>query len=242
VEDGVLENRRRPKVITMHYRTAQSRSRQIPIPGSNAIDENLLYDLANTLLRQVVADGQAWPCSNLSLSVSSFEDGVSNNKAIESFLIRGDQAKALTHSSRHRDADNPPSEQAQTEKRRKLDGEGGGNGIKSFFANPSHLEDTATDEPDRPEEPVEKDPELSGIPRFVCPRCSKSMFEYEKEEHDDWHFAKDLASQDREEAMASHPPPPTKSSARGATARGRGGRGGGSRGKPEKGQMRLAFQ
>jgi hypothetical protein len=35
--------------------TAQSRSRQIPIPGSNAIDENLLYDLANTLLRQVEA-------------------------------------------------------------------------------------------------------------------------------------------------------------------------------------------
>ncbi|CAP96625.1 DNA-directed DNA polymerase eta rad30 [Penicillium rubens] len=240
VEDGVLENRRRPKVITMHHRTAQSRSRQIPIPGSNAIDENLLYDLANTLLRQVVADGQAWPCSNLSLSVSSFEDGVSNNKAIEGFLIRGDQAKALSYSSRLRDADNSPSEQDQAEKRRKLDGERGG--IKTFFVSPSYLEDTATDEPHGPEESVEKDPELSGIPRFVCPRCSKSMFEYEKEEHDDWHFAKDLASQDRQEAMASQPPPPTKSSARGATARGRGGRGGGSRGKPEKGQMRLAFQ
>ncbi|KAJ5941410.1 hypothetical protein N7516_001578 [Penicillium verrucosum] len=186
VEDGVLENRRRPKVITMHYRTAQSRSRQIPIPGSSAIDENLLYDLANNLLRQVVADGHAWPCSNLSLSVSSFEDGVSNNKAIEGFLIR--------------------------------------------------------DEPDSLQEPAEMDSELSGIPRFVCPRCSKSMVEYEKEEHDDWHFAKDLASQDREEAKDSQPTLPTKSSARGTTARGRGGRGGGSRGKPEKGQMRLAFQ
>jgi DNA polymerase eta len=172
--------------------------------------------------------------------VSSFEDGVSNNKAIEGFLIRGDQAKALTHSSRLRDADNSPNEQDQAEKRRKLDGEGGR--IKSFFGNPSHLEYTATDEPDGSEEPVGKDPELSGIPRFVCPRCSKSMFEYEKEEHDDWHFAKDLASQDREKAKASQPPPPTKSSARGTPARGRGGRAGGSRGKPEKGQMRLAFQ
>ncbi|CAI7668737.1 unnamed protein product [Penicillium discolor] len=225
VEDGVLENRRRPKVITMHYRTAQSRSRQIPIPGSGAIDENLLYDLANTLLRQVVADGQAWPCSNLSLSVSSFEDGVSNNKAIEGFLIRGDQAKALSHSSRPRDADNSPSEQASTEKRRKLDGDGGK--IKSFFGNQSHLEDTSADEPGSLQEPVEMDAELDGIPR---------------EEHDDWHFAKDLASQDREEAKGSQPSLPTKSSARGTTARGRGGRGGGSRGKPEKGQMRLAFQ
>ncbi|CAI7610275.1 unnamed protein product [Penicillium viridicatum] len=239
VEDGVLGNRRRPKVITMHYRTVQSRSRQIPIPGSGAIDENLLYDLANTLLRQVVADAQAWPCSNLSLSVSSFEDGVSNNKAIEAFLIRGDQAKALSHSSRPRDADNSPSEQTSTEKRRKLDGDGGK--IKSFFGNISHLEDTAADEPDSLEQPVEMDSELSGIPRFVCPRCSKSMVEYEKEEHDDWHFAKDLASQDREEAKGSQPSMPMKSNARGTTARGRGGRGGGSRGKPEKGQMRLAF-
>lgn len=241
VEDGVLENRRRPKVITMHYRTAQSRSRQIPIPSSSAIDENLLYDLANTLLRQVVADGHAWPCSNLSLSVSSFEDGVSNNKAIEGFLIRGDQAKSLSHSSRPRYADNPPSEQqAPIEKRRKLDGDGGK--IISFFGNQSHLEDPAADEPDSVQEPVEMDSELSGIPRFVCPRCSKSMVEDEKEEHDDWHFAKDLASQDREEAKDSQPSLPTKSSARGTTARGRGGRGGGSRGKPEKGQMRLAFQ
>ncbi|KAK4864371.1 hypothetical protein LT330_009898 [Penicillium expansum] len=240
VEDGVLENRRRPKVITMHYRTTQSRSRQIPIPGSSAIDENLLYDLANTLLRQVVADGQAWPCSNLSLSVSSFEDGVSNNKAIEGFLIRGDQAKALSHSSRLREADSSSSEQASTEKRRKLDGDGAK--IKGFFGNPSHLKNTAADEPDSPRDSIETDHELSGIPRFVCPRCSKSMYEYEKEEHDDWHFAKDLASQDREEAKVSQPPLPTKNSARGTAARGRGGRGGGSRGKPEKGQMRLAFQ
>ncbi|KAJ5165403.1 DNA polymerase eta [Penicillium coprophilum] len=240
VEDGVLENRRRPKVITIHHRTgtAQSRSRQTAIPGSNAINENLLYDLANTLLRQVVADGQAWPCSNLSLSVSSFEDGVTNNKAIEGFLVRGDQAKALNHSSRPRDADNLPSEQGPTEKRRRLDGDEGK--IKSFFGNPSHL-DTTVDEPDCAQGPVEINPELSGVPRFVCPRCSKSMFEYEKEEHDDWHFAKDLASQDRDEAKVSHAPPPTKT-ARGTTARGRGGRGGGSRGKPEKGQMRLAFQ
>ncbi|KGO66018.1 DNA-repair protein, UmuC-like, N-terminal [Penicillium italicum] len=236
VEDGVLENRRRPKVITMHYRTAQSRSRQLPIPGSSVIDENLLYDLANTLLRQVVADGQAWPCSNLSLSVSSFEDGVSNNKAIEGFLIRGDQAKALSHSSRLRDADSASSEQASTEKRRKLDGDGAK--MKSFFGNQSRLENTAADESDSH---VEMDSELSGIPRLVCPRCSKSMFEYDKEEHDDWHFAKDLASQDREEAKVSQPPLPTKNSARGTTARGRGGRAGGSRGKPEKGQMRLAF-
>ncbi|KAJ5462838.1 hypothetical protein N7475_007782 [Penicillium sp. IBT 31633x] len=238
VEDGVLENRRRPRVITLHHRVVQSRSRQIAIPGSNVINENLLYELANTLLRQVVAEGQAWPCSNLSLSVSSFEDGVTNNKAIESFLVRGDQAKALTHSSRPRDVDTMP-EQAPIDKRRKIDKEG--SKIRSFFGDPCHLEDTATEEADNTQQFVETEPESGGIPQFICSRCSRSMPEYEKEEHDDWHFAKDLASQDREEAKVSHPPPPTKNSARGTISRGRGGRGGG-RSKPEKGQMRLAFQ
>jgi DNA polymerase eta len=239
VEDGVLENRRRPRVITLHHRGALARSRQTSIPGSNTINENLLYELANTLLRQMVADGHAWPCSNLSLSVSSFEDGVSNNKAIEGFLIRGDQAKALTHSSRPRDTDNTPCEHAPNDKRRKLDPDGGK--IKQFFGNPIHPECTVTGEQGTSQQP-EMDAEPSGIPGFTCLRCSKSMPEYEKEEHDDWHFAKDLASQDREEAKVSQPTPPTKSSTRGTTARGRGGRGGGGRSKPEKGQMRLAFQ
>jgi DNA polymerase eta len=238
VEDGVLENRRRPRVITLHHRTVQSRSRQIPIPGSNVIDEELLYELAKTLLRQVVVDGQAWPCSNLSLSVSSFEDGVVKNKAIEGFLVRGDQAKALSHVTKARGTESLPSEQPPAEKKRRLDG----SRIQQFFGNPPA--DIAGTDRETVQPPNELDSEEAGIPRFTCPRCSMSVLEYEKEEHDDWHFAKDLANQDREESRASQPLPPAKGSARGTTPRGRGGRGGGGsgRGKPEKGQMRLAFQ
>ncbi|KAJ5562887.1 DNA polymerase eta [Penicillium sp. DV-2018c] len=243
VEEGVLENRRRPRVITLHHRgSQQSRSRQIPIPGSNTINEDLLYDLASTLLRQFVADGQAWPCWNLSLSVSSFEDGVSKNKAIEGFLLRGDQARALTHSSRPRDTDDTRGGDAPNDKRRKLDSDGCT--IDKFFGNSIPTEDTEAGEQGTSQQP-ETDAEPSGIPRFTCLRCSKSMPEYEKEEHDDWHFAKDLASQDREGAKFSQPIPQAKSSTRGGTARGRGGRGGGGgggRSKTEKGQMRLAFQ
>ncbi|KAJ6070527.1 hypothetical protein N7467_011846 [Penicillium canescens] len=240
VEDGVLENRRRPRVITLHHRTSQPQphSKQTPIPPSSTIDENLLFDLANNLLRQVVAEGQAWPCSNLSLSVGSFQEGVTNNRAIENFLLRGDQAKALSHASRPRDADTPPTEQP-TEKRRKLDDEM----IKQFFGKPSSPENTGASGPEIPQPPLEAETEVAGIPRYTCPRCSRSILEYEREEHEDWHFAKDLASQDREDARASQPPPPpTTSSVRGSFNRGKGGRGGGGRGKPEKGQMRLAFQ
>lgn len=253
VEDGVLENRRRPRVITLHHRVVQSRSRQAPIPASNTIDENLIFELAKSLLRQVAADGQAWPCANLSLSVSSFEDGVSKNRAIEGFMIRGDQAKPLSHVGRPRDLD--AYGQHATGKRRKVDDDG----IKRFFNRPAHLDgSSATEE-------VELQPDLSepippadthieenfthllaeeGQPDdisgpFTCSRCSQSFPEHEKREHEDWHFAKDLESQDRQEARNTQQlTSPTRHS-RASNTRARGGRGG--RRKPEKGQMRLAF-
>ncbi|KAJ5653246.1 hypothetical protein N7490_000249 [Penicillium lividum] len=238
VEDGVLENRRRPRVITLHHRVVQSRSRQVPIPGSNTIDENLLFELAKTLLRQVVAEGQVWPCANLSLSVSSFEDGVGQNKAIEGFLVRADQAKSLIHATRPRDN----TEQSPAEKKRKVD-----DGIKRFFNQPH--DDSVTSENESPQplaQPLAQDPAPTGekaldthIPQFTCSRCSKKVPEYDKEEHDDWHFAKDLVSQDRQEARDAQQSY-TPNSSRASNPRGRGGRGG--RGKSEKGQMRLAFQ
>ncbi|KAJ5665142.1 uncharacterized protein N7477_007590 [Penicillium maclennaniae] len=269
VEDGVLENRRRPRVITLHHRTVQSRSRQIPIPPAHAIDESLLFDLAKNLLQQVVGDGQAWPCANLSLSVSSFEDGVAKNKVIEGFLLRGEQAKSLSHSIRPREVEGIPSEYP-SDKRRKTDD----SGIKRFFFQSLNAKDPASNVKEstpKTEDPkpniefsaasdneelqpaTEQSPGLATSVilegqidntewvQITCPRCSKSMPEYEREEHDDWHFAKDLEIQDRQEAMTtqqSHPANPTTS--RGSNTRGRGGRG--DKSKPEKGQMRLAFQ
>jgi len=248
VEDGVLENRRRPRVITLHHRTVQSRSRQIPIPASHTIDESLLFDLAKNLLRQVVADGQAWPCSNLSLGVSSFEDGVGKNKAIEDFLLRGKQAKSLMHSESIASGQPP-------EKRRKVDD----SGIKRFlFQSPntkesaSNLENPMSDNGSL-EQPQERDPgsvipeipsgqvDSDEMAQFICPRCSKPIPEYEREEHDDWHFAKDLEIQDRREMSTTQQTRPADPAAsRGSNARGRGGRRG--KGNPEKGQIRLAFQ
>lgn len=238
VEDGVLENRRRPRVITLHYRTAQSRSRQTPIPASNTIDENLLFELARTLLRQVIADAQAWPCANLSLSVGSFEDGVGKNKAIEGFLLRGEQAKSLSHSTRPRDVESLSSEQPSG-KRRKIDD----SGIKRFFAFSPHSDESvtpgnATSQP-QPDDDSATSLTVGNPPdgaEMTCPRCSKSIPATEKEEHDDWHFAKDLEMQDRQEAMNAQQTRPADP----PHARGKGSRRG--RVKPEKGQMRLAFQ
>ncbi|PVH99168.1 DNA/RNA polymerase [Periconia macrospinosa] len=128
VEEGVLENKRRPKTITLHHRQGtQTRSRGSPIPQGKPLSEAVLFELAKNLLAHIVVDGRAWPCGNLSLSVGGFEDGITNNKGIGSFLVRGDEAKAILSSGRSRvSVGEPPAKKRRTK----------GN-IKNFFGPPS---------------------------------------------------------------------------------------------------------
>jgi len=131
VEEGVLENKRRPKTINLHHRQgAQTRSKQAPIPLGKTITEDVLYELAKSLLAQVVVDGRAWPCANLSLSVGGFE----NNKGIGGFLVRGEEAKALNSGNLFRqDSEESRTETPPPGKRRKLD-----NGIARFLSAEDH--------------------------------------------------------------------------------------------------------
>lgn len=124
VEEGVLENKRRPKTMNLHHRQgAQTRSKSVPIPLGRAITEEGMFELAKSLLAQVVVDGRAWPCANLSLSVGGFEEGVQGNQGIGSFLVRGDDAKALQNAQPKAEATPPPT------KRRRVDD----SGIAKFF-------------------------------------------------------------------------------------------------------------
>ena len=287
VEEGVLTNKRRPKTINLHHRQgAQMRSRQAPIPSGKAIDEAMLFDLAKTLLGQVVVDGRAWPCANLQLSVGGFEDGVTGNRGIGGFLVRGDEARALKPTTRDVDLQGPGADFDHGRKRRKIDD----GGIQRFFTKESSKEEqedssdsssralrlefnstnnngrAATDDegyhPVEAEEgqlasmsaPVPQDQErrrshntlqemsqsvedgspernAASLPAFTdiqgggaaheaagnheaapdhplqhhrhpatayfCDRCSKSMPPSQKDEHDDWHFAKELHDQER---------------------------------------------
>lgn len=66
VEEGVIENKRRPRTINLHHRHGgQTRSRQGPIPQGRPIDKELLLDLATNLLNQIVLEGKVWPCKHL---------------------------------------------------------------------------------------------------------------------------------------------------------------------------------
>ncbi|KAL2822199.1 hypothetical protein BDW59DRAFT_163959 [Aspergillus cavernicola] len=250
VEEGILEHKRRPKTAALHHRQgAQVRSRQLPIPGAATIDENLLFSLGETLLRQVATDGSAWPCTNLSLSIGGFEDGVAKNKAIEGFLLRGDQAKGAELSNRIHMTDEMATQQP-LEKRRKLND----SGLRRFFnrppepSGPNHSLDQ-NHPVDMPEVKID-DLQLSGnlssdaqaeqatLNAFTCSRCETTIPSDEEEEHNDWHFAKDLEAQERQAAKSSQasqlsnraaPPNPRYKPSRGG------------RGRSEKGQTRLTF-
>lgn len=131
VEEGVLENKRRPKTINLHHKQGgQMRSRQAPIPTGKSVDEPLLLEISEKLLGQIVLDGRAWPCSNLQLSVGGFEDGPTGNRGIDGFLVRGDEAKAMQPTIRGSNNLGLIVGDDRLEKRRKIN-----NGaIQRFFA------------------------------------------------------------------------------------------------------------
>jgi DNA polymerase eta len=136
VEEGVLENKRRPKTINLHFRQGgQTRSRQGPIPQGKTIDEASLFDLARGLLNQIIQEGRVWPCANLSLSVGGFEDGISGNMGIGSFLLKGEEAKALRIATREEES----ATQDRPEKRLRL--VNNGHSIQRFFKTESLGED-----------------------------------------------------------------------------------------------------
>jgi DNA polymerase eta len=240
VEEGVLENIRKPKSINLHHRqSGQARSKQAPVPQGKTLTEDILFDLAKALMAQIIVDGRAWPCANLSLSLGGFEDGITGNRGIDGFLVRGEEAKALTTRQKSpEDIDQP------NEKRRKLDHPSIERFVTASSAGTSHESDT---------ESVTSNPEVvpteSDVAGF-CRRCHEPIPDSDKAEHDDWHFARDLdkefrradsndvphASSHHDRQLPASNPPTKKGRGRGKAAKSSA-----TSGNLEKGQMRLKF-
>ncbi|KAI9649371.1 DNA-directed DNA polymerase eta rad30 [Ciborinia camelliae] len=269
VEEGVLENKRRPKTINLHHKHGvQTKSRQAPIPQGKKMDETLLYELAKTLLNQIMLDGRVWPCSNLSLSVGGFEDGVTGNMGIGAFLVKGNEARTLNNAAPQDPG--PIISAERSEKRRRV----GDAGIQKFFVKTDSAEEQDDDfggeqslpEPDmvfeekghlspnknfkaarlpREDEATRTSGTSAGpsalkqsqITDFLCNRCNQALDCAEAfQNHQDWHFAKDLQDEDR--LRRASPAPSTASgNKRGAVSKKRGN----GRGRPEKGQSKLTF-
>ncbi|KAK4153706.1 N-acetyltransferase eso1 [Chaetomidium leptoderma] len=225
VEEGVLENKRRPKTINLHHRHGtQTRSRQSPIPQGRFLDEETLLGLAKTLLNQIVQEGHIWPCSNLSLSVGGFEDGISGNMGIDGFLLKGDEAQALNIGPRARVEAEGSGLPHQAEKRRRMDD----GGIQRFFtkketppslgSSDSVLRENGgetlgrrcrevgsdgndgVDGPSIPDEGAgaQANDQKTAAGGHPCARCGACLEDSEAlQSHQDWHFAKDLQEKER---------------------------------------------
>lgn len=217
VEEGVNNNKRRPKTINLHYRSGgQMRSRQAPIPQGTSIGEISLFDLAKNLLGQVILEGRLWPCANLSLSVGGFEDGVSGNMGIASFLVKGEEAKVLNSAVRGSDAVSEMHDRPE-KRRRTEDG-----GISRFFSKTESTDEQYDDDfgaADLDVQSLEDSTDVASvlyqqsITRYMCGRCDQ-VFDTEKDlqSHGDWHFAKDLQNQERARTPLSVPPRPSSTS------------------------------
>ncbi|KAI9882060.1 MAG: hypothetical protein M1823_006203 [Watsoniomyces obsoletus] len=156
VEEGVLDHRRRPKTINLHHRhRGQTKARQMAIPSGRAIDEGVLFELAKGLLIQIIAEGDVWPCANLSLSVAGFEDGITGNRKIGSFLVTGEEALALkasnstttnstlasTRSEQQQQQHHQHQPEPPLSKRRRIDDGRTNMGIQKFFKKSNSVEE-----------------------------------------------------------------------------------------------------
>lgn len=211
VEDGLLENKRRPTTLSLHHRMgAQVHSKSTPIPGGKMVTEDILYELASNLLNQVIAEARAWPCANLSINVTGFEEGPVNNRAIDSFFAP-DQSKPFVSPSLTKKTAESLEEEDRPAKVRKV----AATGIGSFFQRGLSALVSSDGDSDSPSTfptqvmPTTKSSEENNttVPEghedmtgqydsFACPRCNDQVTEDQREEHDDWHFAKDLEAQE----------------------------------------------
>lgn len=90
-EQDATTKSRRPRVITVHHsvdgRHGPTRSKQAQIPSGAVITADLLFEMSRNLVMQISNEAPSWPCLVISVAVSSFEDGVSENTNLTSFFV-----------------------------------------------------------------------------------------------------------------------------------------------------------
>lgn len=256
-EEGVMEGMRRPKTMAMLHRPlgGSGKTRSVPIPLGRPLTKDVLMTLARGLLRGAESEGKAYPCSGLSLQVGGFEEREVGNMGIAGFLVKGEQAGTVK-----KEQVGNQQEEDRVVKRRRFD-----EGIGRFFRK--ELEDPEADNfdglgsredggmmeidiirADIPEvESLRDGGQPAGLPvgdlpshqTYICSRCGAEVLIQGQEEHEDWHFAKSLADEDRaavreRAAIAAVVPVPVPRNSK----KGKGSKKGTGM---EKGQKKLAF-
>lgn len=247
-----------------------SKARQVPIPLGRPLTKEMLMSLAEGLLKGVESEGKAYPCQRLSLQVAGFEERELGNMGIAGFLVKGDLANTAS-----KERPEGQQERDRAAKRIKVN-----EGIGKFFRKElddleaENLDALELDDlqgqdedmveiKDAPADKVEGEVlgdkgRPVGLPvdgpashcTYTCSQCNTEIQIQDQEEHEDWHFAKALAEEDRVAARERTAAPAAPSSAPGnGSKKGSGlkkGGGGGGKGLKkgtgmEKGQRKLAF-
>lgn len=249
VEEGVSDNKRRPRSINLHHRhVGQTRSRQGPIPTGKAITEDFLFHSAKELLGHIVSEGNVWPCANLSLSVGGFEDGVKGNMGIDAFLVKRDEGTY----SRSR---SPDSRLVDIEERSYKKSRRQSSGIQRFLSRESEenneeaykgTTNRETSCPNLVMDPtarVEDRRRRSISTEIPCSRCDNTFDDpQDLQSHLDWHMAKDLYEEERVgQTAVQHVQRPAASHNSNSKGPGPGSKRH-REGKLERGQKKLNFR
>lgn len=236
VEEGVLENKRRPRTINLHHRHGgQTKSRQSPIPQGKPIDKEMLFELAKHLLNQIVLEGKVWPCANLSLSVGGFDEGITGNMGIGAFLVKGEAAQALKRDSREdssealsdrplekqRKTDKKPniqqffSKQAEKSQEEKASSKTANRASESSRMSQKHTEEFISEGHPASSAGLGAGYQLGGETHlldpatdYACDRCRTNFRDAEQlQYHQDEHLARDLQEEERgSRAFVGHRP------------------------------------
>jgi DNA polymerase eta len=219
---------RRPKNMTISFtnKASGSRNRQTAIPsGIGQVGAAVLLKTAEELLKRV-AEG-AWPCERLSILVGGFEEKEEGNRGIGDFLVKRP----------------PPVSQLSiptlTPQTPQID------------PNTSPNNNTISQDQNLNKRKFPLCHDTDKAQTSVCTECDSQIPIWKAEQHKDWHFAKNLAKQDRLSAL---PPPPQSQPSLALRKSGRPPGGGGSSsrkkgrkeaqsggGRLEKGQRTLNF-
>lgn len=171
----------------------------------------MLFELAKNLLQQVVS----WPCSHLSLTVSGFESGITGNKSLDSFFIRGAGETPVSQ----RDGSMPngncqpelPDDNSGHQRKKQKVGEVHGQppskGVGFFSRYKTSAKQTliepCSENTGESLANLQTNPTSYYSTQDVCSRCGEAVPEFMQSEHDDWHLAKDLESQEQQSLNAA---------------------------------------
>lgn len=199
-EQDATTKQRRPKVIQLHHaingRFGPTRSKQMQIPLGAQITAGLLFDMARALLIQLSQEGPTWPCLTISVAVTDFEDGVTNNRHMTSFFAPKNATDTRVNELGGTKIPDDSAQQGEMKRKRTEEDTDrtskrlGKTSIQHWLATPPAQSPRSEDSITLPAREGGTLEANGGS--YRCPKCDTNVVSPEVLEHLDWHIAMEL--------------------------------------------------